>query len=289
LEREFDLRSTFDLDEALAERPDFALITNPTSMHMPVALEAAKHGCHLFLEKPLSDSLLGVDELADTVAAQGTIGFVAYNMRFHPALRQVKEMIENGSVGRVLSIRAQVGQYLPDWHPEEDYRLGYSAQRALGGGVILDLIHELDYVQWMVGDVRKVACFARHVSPLEIDIEDVAEIILDFESGAVGNVHLDYLQRPAGRGCRIIGEEGTILWDQESNEVRLFDAREPGWQIFRHEGFERNQMFVAEMEHFLACLEGRETPEVDVGEGWKSLKLALAAWESAETGQVIDL
>ncbi len=289
LEREFGVHATFDLDEALAEGPDFALITNPTSSHLSVALEAAKHGCHLFVEKPLSDSLDDVNELANTVSAKGLTAFVAYNMRFHPALRQIKGTIESGSIGRVLSIRAQVGQYLPDWHPEEDYRQGYSAQKALGGGVVLDLIHELDYVQWLVGDVRKVACFAKHVSSLEIETEDVAEIILEFVDGAVGNVHLDYLQRTASRGCHIIGEEGTIHWDQESNEVKLFNAREPGWQVFDHEEFDRNRMFVAEMEHFLACMDGRETPEVDIAEGSKSLKLALAALESAETGQVIDL
>ncbi len=289
LEREFGLRTLFDLGEALAEGPEFALITNPTSAHVPVALEAAKHGCHLFVEKPLSDSDAGVDELVDAVAANNLVGFVAYNMRWHPGVRKIKALIEGGSIGNVLSIRAQVGQYLPDWHPDEDYRHGYSAQRSLGGGVILDLIHELDYVQWLVSDVRRVSCFAGHVSSLEIDTEDVAEIILEFEHGAVGNVHLDYLQQPATRGCHVIGEHGSIVWDQDANNVRLFDSREPGWQSFGHEDFERNQMFVDEMEHFLDCVEGRATPEVDIGEGSKSLRLALAARESADTGQVIEL
>ena len=180
-----------------------------------------------------------------------------------------------------------MGQYLPDWHPQEDYRQGYSAHYDLGGGVILDLIHELDYVRWLVGEVRQVACFAGHVSTMEFETEDVAEILLQFESGAIGNVHMDYVQRVPSRTCRIIGEEGTIIWDYYAKEVRLFETRQPGWQVFQQEGFERNDMFVDEMRHFLACLEGRETPVVDVEEGSEILRLALAARESVESGKPV--
>lgn len=284
LGREFGLRSFYDLEKALAEQPDFALITNPTSLHIPAAIEVARRGCRLFIEKPLSHSMEGVDELIALVREQDLVTLVGFNLRFHPGLRLVKSLLDEECIGRVVSIRAQVGQYLPDWHPWEDYRQGYSAQRDLGGGVILDLIHELDVVYWLMGEIHQVACFAGHVSGLEIDTEDVAEILLRFGSGAVGNVHLDYVQRSPSRTCRIIGEKGTITWDYFANEVRLFEVRHPGWQQFRQDGFDRNDTFVAEMQHFLACLEGQEKPTVDVEAGARILQLALAARESAEAG-----
>ena len=132
--------------------------------------------------------------------------------------------------------------------------------------------------------MHRVVCLADHVSRLEIDTEDVAEILLGFESGAIGSVHVDYVQRAPTRGCQIIGDEGTIVWDDSAGEVRLFEADDSEWQTFRQEGFERNDMYLAEMKHFLDCLEGRAQPVVDVGEGAEVLRIALAARADAEAG-----
>jgi predicted dehydrogenase len=278
-----------NLNQALASNPHAVLICNPSSLHLPIAIQVAHAGCHLFIEKPLSHSWDGIEDLLSVIREKKLVTLMGFNLRFHPGLKLTKSLVEEGGIGRVLNIRAQVGQYLPDWHPWEDYHQGYSARRDLGGGVILDLIPELDYVRWLVGEVCQIACFAGHVSDLEIETEDVAEILLHFENGVIGNVHMDYIQRSPSRTCRIVGEEGNIVWDYYANEVRLFETRKPGWQVFRQEGFERNDMFVAEMQHFLACLEGRESPVVDVEEGAKILRLALAARESAETGGICQL
>jgi len=283
------LKAYPSLEEALSRNPDVVLICNPPALHLPVAIQAAQAGCHLFIEKPLSHSLDGVDELLSLVRKKKLVTLVGFNLRLHPGLRLVKSLVAEGRIGRLINIRTQVGQYLPDWHSWEDYRQGYSARRDLGGGVILDLIHELDYVRWLMGEARQVVCVAGHVSNLEIETEDIAEILLGFDNGAIGNVHMDYVQRCPSRVCQIIGEEGTIIWDYYASEVRLFEARRSSWQVLRQEGFERNDMFVAEMEHLLACLEGREKPVVDVEEGARVLRLALAAREAAETGKACYL
>jgi predicted dehydrogenase len=276
------ITETSDLDEALARGPVAALVCSPPSHLLNVALPLARAGCHLFIEKPLSHSMDGVAELVSLVKEKNLVSLMGYNLRYQPGLQMVKSLLDEGRIGRVVSLRVQVGQYLPDWHPWEDYRKGYSARRDLGGGVITDLIHEIDYVRWLGGNVRRVACFAGHVSRLEIDTEDVAEILLDFEGGAIGSVHVDYVQRVPTRGCQIIGDEGTIVWDDSAGEVRLFEVKDSEWQTFRQEGFERNDMYLAEMKHFLDCLEGRDTPVVDVGEGAEVLKIALAAREDAK-------
>ncbi|MBI2846553.1 MAG: Gfo/Idh/MocA family oxidoreductase [Chloroflexi bacterium] len=266
------------------------LVTNPTSLHIPVAIAAARRGCHIFVEKPLSHNLDGIQELMDLALHKKLSVLVGYNMRFHPSIRLIKELLEKGAIGKIVCARAQVGQYLPDWHPGEDYKKGYSAQESLGGGVILDLSHELDYVRWFLGEVTEVFSFCSRVSTLEIGTEDTAEILLRFESGTIAEVHMDYVQRSYGRSCQIIGEEGTILWDFNEKRVRLYSASNNRWRSFPEEkGYERNQMYLDEMKHFINCIQGEEKPMVDALEGKRVLEIALAAKESARTGRSISL
>src|SRR5205085_9733157 len=116
-------------------------------------------------------------------------------------------------IGQVLSVRAEVGQYLPDWHPEDDYGASYAAQSRLGGGAVLTLSHELDYVRWIVGEVTDVRSITMHASSLGMDVEDVAEVLTRHSSGALASIHMDFLDRSYNRRSRWIGEEGTISWE----------------------------------------------------------------------------
>lgn len=278
-----------DLEEALAQRPDAVLVCNPTSLHVETALRAARAGSHLFIEKPLSNSLDGLDALEQLAREKRLTVLMGFNLRFHPGLVLVKKLLEERRIGRLVSIRAQVGQYLPDWHPWEDYRESYSARRQLGGGVILDLIHELDYVRWLAGPVRQVVCFCDRISGLEIETEDTAELLLRFQDGAIGNIHLDYIQRYPTRDCTLIGESGTLIWDASANQVRLYAAGSPDWQVYTLGSFDRNEMFLSEMKHFLSCLEGRENPVCDLACGVEALRLALKAQESSQLATVCSL
>lgn len=287
---QFGVESLDNLEDAWERDPDVALITVPTSLHVPLALQAAEHGCHLFIEKPLSDRLEGVDQLLEAVRDRNLVTLVGCNMRFHPGLMTVKRLLEEGAVGHVVAARVEAGQYLPDWHPWEDYRQGYGARRDLGGGVILDAIHEIDYIRWMLGEVEAVACFAGRLSHLEIETEDTAAILLRFADGAIGEVHLDYVQRTYSRTCHIIGDEGTIRWDYSAGEVRWYSAVLHEWRGFVNpSGWEPNQMYLDEMKHFLRCLAQEEQPTLDVFEGRQVLEVALAAKASAETGQIVEL
>ena len=215
-----------DLQQALAARPDIVIVSNPTAYHLQVALPAAEAGCNLFIEKPLSHSWEGVEAFLAVVQRQRLLSMVGFDLRFDPGLCKVKALLEAGCIGHVVAMQAQVGQYLPDWRPSEDYRQGMSARAETGGGVILDLIHELDYVSWLIGPVSHVTCFAEKVSSLHIETEDTAAILLRFAHGAIGTVHLDYIQRAPSRTCRIIGEEGTILWDYFAQKVCWFEVRQ---------------------------------------------------------------
>ena len=278
-----------ELRQALKCQPQAVIVSNPTAFHMEIALAAARAGCHLFIEKPLAHSWDGVEELLSITREKRLIAMVGFDLRFDPGLCRIKELIDRGHVGRLIAIHAQVGQYLPDWRTGKDYRQGMSAKIAMGGGVIFDLIHELDYTTWLFGPIAQLACFADKLSSLEIETEDTASILLRFVNGAIGTVSLDYVQRFPSRTCRIIGDRGTILWDYHARKVAWYEQNKKSWEEFEYSGFERNDRFLAEMRHFLACLNGEETPKADLAVGSSVLKVALAAKRSASIGTVCGI
>lgn len=269
-----------DYELALAENPDVVFICNPTHLHLDFAIKAANKGCHLFIEKPLSHSLEKVDDLINVTHNKENIVLVGCNMRFHPGLKLVKKLIDNNTIGDIYSVSASVGQYLPDWRPNQDYRLSYSAKEEYGGGAILDLIHELDYVYWLIGDVSEVCALSGKVSKLEIETEDIAEILLRTKNGIFGHIHLDYLQRDYSRNCKIIGEYGTILWDYKEEVVKHFDIRKQNWKVYNI-SCDRNDMYVEEIEHFFDCIIYGHKPLIPIEEGKRVLEIAIASKKSS--------
>jgi len=284
-----------DLAAALAHQPQAVIISNPTSLHLDVAIPAARAGCHLLLEKPVSHSLERLDELQHALQAGGGQVLVGFQFRFHPGLRKIAELLSQKAIGRPLSIRAHWGEYLPGWHPWEDYRQGYSARADLGGGVILTLSHPLDYLRWLFGEVESLWAFAGQLSNLGLDVEDTAEIGLRFKNGGLGSLHLDYNQRPSAHHLEIIGTNGMIHWDNADGGVQLYRADHPQGEgeIFPvspggGQAFERNELFLAEMRHFLAIIHGIAQPLCTLGDGIQALRLALAAHRSAQEKALIN-
>jgi predicted dehydrogenase len=279
-----------DLDAALARRPEAVIVANPTSKHLEVAIPAAKAGCHLLLEKPVSHSLDRLDELEWAVRQGGGRVLVGFQFRFHPGLLLAAQKLAGGAIGRPLSARAVYGEYLPGMHPWEDYRRSYSARPDLGGGVILTLCHPLDTLRWLLGEVSSLWAFTGQLSDLELRVEDTAEIGLRFASGTLGSVHLDYNRRPPDHHLEIVGTQGTLVWDNGSGTLQLFrpEGNEPE-SYPPPQGFERNELFLAEMRHFLEVVRGEARPRCTLEDGRKALELALAAHESQERGVLIEL
>jgi predicted dehydrogenase len=280
----------FSLEDALARAPEVAVLAGPATTHVAAGLALARAGCALFIEKPLSHALDGVEELLSLCRVRRLPLMVGYNLRFHPSLRIVRNAVTEGGIGRVLAIRAEVGQYLPDWRPGSDYRASVSARSDLGGGVALELSHELDYVRWICGPVATVSAEAGKLSDLDLDVEDTMEIILRFSSGALGSVHLDMTQRVPVRQCRVVGTKGSVTWDGLSGEARLYCAEAGQWSTLYPAGdFDRNQMYVDEMAAFLdAVLRGCEPPVSGV-DGRAALDIALAAKRSARERRVVEI
>ncbi len=280
-----------DLDEALADRPDAVLVTNPTSLHVETACKALQAGAHVFIEKPIGHRLDGVAGLLNEAEQSDKHLMVGYNLRFHPGLIRFKELLQRGAIGKPLSARAEAGEYLPDWHPWEDYRASYSGSAELGGGAVLTFSHELDALCWVLGAPSRVVAMAAHASSLEIDTEDTAELVLQFPSGPLASVHVDYLMRPPRRNLEIVGEAGVLRWEYDQNRVLLYAPQTRQWRI--EEGdprLQRNDMYLAELAHFAACVRGEiARPLIDGRQGAAILAIALAALRSSKEEKAIDL
>jgi predicted dehydrogenase len=286
---EYDIKGQSSVSELLSVRPDGVIICTPTNLHLPLALEAAKAGCHLFIEKPLADCLEGMEDLLKEVNQRNLITFIGCNFKFHPSFVKMKEILESGTIGRVLSARCQFGQYLPDWHPWEDYRETYSSRMDLGGGVLLDS-HEFDYLSWFLGGVEKVFCLSGKLSDLEIETEDTAEVLLRFDGGAIGEIHLDYTQRAYQRNYEFFGEKGTLKWDFNERQVCLYKAEEKIWEIFiEPRDYDLNTMYIEEMKHFLDCVQNSKPSVTDIHSGLKTLMTILAAKTSVREGRIKEL
>ncbi|MBV9322224.1 MAG: Gfo/Idh/MocA family oxidoreductase [Chloroflexi bacterium] len=287
-----EAREYHDLDRALQlERPEIVLVTNPTSLHVSTAQRAVAAGAHVLIEKPLGCSLEGVDQLFAKARARGKALRVAYNLRFHPGLARMKALVEQAAIGRVLSARAEVGEYLPDWHPWEDYRVSYSGRRDLGGGAVLTFSHELDALCWLLGAPRAVTAVAQHASSLDIDTEDLAEIILEFESGVLGSLHADYLRRPPRRILELVGENGVLRWDYHQHRLEHYTADTGQWRIEQGDPtWTRNQMYVDELRAFVDGVRAHPPQsDQDGRQGAAVLAIALAALRAAAQRRTIDL
>jgi len=290
-----------DIHTALKNhKPDAVIVANPTALHLDIAIPAAKAGCAILIEKPVSDSLDRLNILEQSAQKNGSKILVGFQFRYHPTLNKARELIQSNTIGKVLTVHAHWGEYLPQWHPWEDYRQSYAARADLGGGVIRTLTHPLDYLRYLIGEVRSLWSFNGHVSPLELDVEDVAEIGLNFGNGTIGCVHLNYVQRPPRHTLEIVGTDGILSWDNTDGVLHLQtfpapfgsysdDPPVPVVQTFSPpEGFERNQLFVNQTRHFIETVKGESEPICNLEDGIMALRLALAAKQSSMEGRAVN-
>ncbi len=274
------------LESALAWKPDATIIANPAPLHIKTAHAFAGIGSHLFIEKPLSIDLAGVDDLMAACTGKERVLMVGYMLRFSDPIIRMKDAIVAGRIGAVLSVNVSVGQNLLTWRPGRDYKETVSAHADRGGGVLLELSHEFDAVRWLAGEVRTVFAQAATVSDLDIDVEDTADMLLTFASGAFGSIHLDMLDWAGHRRYRIIGTHGTLEWQSaEGDRVRLFTKEDPaGIDLRPSSPLDRNAMYCAELEHFFECIQHHHEPLISGEDGKRALELVLAAKQSAQSG-----
>lgn len=285
---ELGLTAFVELGGGLKWAPNFVVVATPTHLHLEQSLEIARLGFPMFVEKPLSHVEQDLGELVDLVRSKNLTSLVGCNMRFHPGPAQVKKLIDDGTLGKILFAKIQAGSYLPEWRPGLDYRQNYAARHDTGGGCILDGIHEIDLARWYLGEVESVFCCAAHMSSLEIETEDVASLICRHRGGAVSEIHLDYVQRTYERGCQIVGELGSIFWDFNSKMVRCYQAASKEWTTYpQPDVWQLNEMYVDEMRHFLNCLQDGHPTMLPIPEAASLMRIVFAAKRSSQRAEMI--
>jgi predicted dehydrogenase len=271
------------LEAALGWGPTAAVICTPPVDHIPTSRACAAAGCHLLIEKPLAASLDGLDDLTRLVARLGLGVSVAYQLRFHPAIARMRELVKSGTIGRLLSVRAEYGQYLPAWRPSRDYRETYTAQAGQGGGILLDASHEIDYVRWIAGEPTALYGCVGRLSDLDMDAEDTAALVIRFADRVIAEIHLDCVRRGYRRGCTLIGSEATVHWDSAKGlHLTLADGSTTDEPIAP----DANAPYVAELDAFLRCPDA-SGPMATLADGRRVLDLVLAAREASASRREI--
>jgi predicted dehydrogenase len=277
------------MEEAIKFAPQIAIIANPSTFHVDVAQELAEAEVHLLIEKPLSSSIEGVAHLIETCKNHKSKLMIGYNLRFSRSLQHFRKLLGEGVIGDLLSIRCEVGQYLPSWRPERDYRQSVSAKKELGGGALLELSHEIDYLRWIFGEVEWVRATLSQQSELEIDVEDSANLTMGFlpNSGGrqlIGTLNLDLIRHDHTRSCTAIGEKGTLRWNGLTGEVDLYEEDATSWKmLYRHKP-KQDETYRFELQSFLDSIRGNGVPFVTGEDGLRVLEIIEAARVSSTTG-----
>ncbi len=281
------------IDEAIAENPQVAIIANPASKHIETAKTLAIHGVDVMVEKPISTNSKDAQELVDICKKSNVILMVAYNLRFLPSLMYFKQCIQSDLIGEMYSVRSEIGQYLPSWRPGSDYRRGVSAKKSLGGGVLLELSHEIDYLRWIFGSISWVKSHVSKQSDLEIDVDDSASIILGFKRGndkeLVASLNMDFIRHDVTRRCYVIGKKGTLFWNGITGEVKLFLDVDKHWVELFKSSPERDFTYSEEIKSFFASVESRLAPFISGMDGVKAVLVVEAIEQSNLTNSKVLL
>jgi len=282
------------ISDAIDYAPTIVIVANPSSMHFDIATTFAQIGSHLLVEKPLTNSFESSSLLVDICRRNNVTLMTGYNLRFLDSLQIFRQSINQEVVGKPLAIRAEAGSYLPSWRPRLDYRASVSAQLSLGGGVLLELSHEIDYLRWIFGEVVSVWAKIDHKSNLQIDVEDTANLNLEFKkqdnTGTINaNVNLDFYRHDATRLCTVICENGTLRWSVIGGTVEKFSQGSSSWEIVfqGHQGLD--ETYFAEWHNFLESIDKSSRPIVSGEDGVATLKIVDAARSSSSSGTVIYL
>lgn len=276
------------LPPALAIRPDFAVIASPAPLHVAQASQLLSAGIPVLIEKPLSSSIEEFERHRAVLEANRDRLDVGYNLRLLESAQCFARLLADGQVGRLHRVSIEVGQYLPDWRPGSDYRRNVSARRSLGGGVLLELSHEIDYLGWLFGRFESAYCIASNSGALEVDVEDRVDAILGRKDGLVATLHMDFLQRTTTRTCKVVGEAGNLVWNLATNSVQLSAAGQHEL-LFSAPDYDRNDMYCAELVRFARVAAGELRPLVGLEAALQTLQLVDTLRRSASSGRVIHM
>lgn len=263
------------LDEVIASKPQFIIIASPSTFHVEVAKILLEHQIPILIEKPLAHNFQDCLDL-QAFCSERTFDNLAvgYCLRFLPSTQVVKNYVDSGLLGTIYNVTANVGQYLPSWRTDKSYKDSVSASKALGGGALLELSHELDYLLWIFGDLSLQYSWLRTTDELGLDVEDIANLVLVSSKNVYVSVHFDFIQKATQRNCEIIGQHGRLVWDLLGNSVVIYHA-EGKSVLYSEPEYDKNNMYIDMLKAF-------ESKSIKGGGGLATLKSA------SEVVRIID-
>ncbi len=281
------------IEDALKFKPDIAVVSGAASSRMEICTQLANSGVHLLIEKPISNTTKGVADLIEICQAKKLVLAVGYNLRFNASLIAFRESLNSQVIGKPLLVNCEVGQFLPSWRENIDYRESVSSKQELGGGVLLELSHEIDYLNWIFGKINWVRATVMKQSTLEIDVEDSAFLTLGIENennpNLVANLSMDFIRHDFKRSCVVVGEKGTLKWDGISQEVSLLLKGENLWKLLSKTNKSANDSYINEWNDFVSCIDSGNRPRASGIDGLDALVVIESALESAPTGSQIQV
>lgn len=292
-QREYKIKVVSSFDEGLSQGPDAIIVSTPPDRHLPYAMEAARRNIHFFTEA--SVLLEGIDDLISECKGRDIVAAPSSTMRFNPSIQTMKNLVERKAIGDILAFNYHCGQYLPDWHVYEDYRTYYVSKRETGA--CREIVpYELSWITWMLGPVKSLSCMKGKLSKLEADIDDIYQVLLDFDQGILGHMQIDVISRVPYRYFKAISEEGVILWDWEKRLVRMYDSSAKAWKEYPQpkgtvqEGYILEEdMYIGEMEHFIGAIKGKHEYMYSLEDDKRILELLNAAEKSANSRVQVDV
>lgn len=283
----YKIRTLGNFEEAMDENPDALIICTPPDLHVKYALIAATNNKHFFVEASVVDE--GMDELIALCKGKKIVAAPSCTMRFHPSVRKIRELVNSGVIGKPLAFTYHSGQYLPDWHPWEDYRKFYVAKKETGAAREI-VSFELVWLTWMFGNIDAISCFKGKLSKLDVDIDDAYQIIIKFKSGVFGHMLIDVISRVPDRSCKIFGEEGVTLWDWGVG-AKVYTAKDKCWTNYPEkggiavEGYTekiKEEPYIEEMDRFIRAIKKEEKYPYTLEEDKTILDLLYAAEKSSD-------
>lgn len=268
------------LDRLLEELPVYVIIASPAPFHVTTAKILLQKGISVLIEKPLADTVADCEDLSSFIMSkQSSVVSVGYCLRFLPSAQVVKNYLDRGALGTIYNVESNVGQFLPNWRVDINYKDSVSARKELGGGALLELSHELDYLFWLFDDLELQHSWLRTTGELDLDVEDIADLVLTTSSGIHISVHLDFVQKSTQRTCVFIGEKGRLVWDLLSNSVILFHATGTE-RLYSDPYYDKNHMYIDMLKAHEHMINKGDSKLATVGSSSKVVKLIEDAKKS---------
>ena len=283
-----------DLDNALSAKPEVMIVSTPPDLHRKYSEIAIKNKIAFFTEVNLFSK--DIRKIITLMKNKSVVGVPSCTMRFHPVVKELKKLLDNESVGKILTIYHHFGHFLPDWHPWEDYRKFYVAKRETGGAREI-VPFELVWLVYLFSDIKSVYGDIRKLSKLDVDIDDIYQSILEFKNHIVCTFVIDVFTKPSIRETKIIGEKGVIICDFNGGIIKIGKGEK--WKIIKvkmgkvAKGYKGSTppetLYEEEMKHFLDAVQNKKKYPHSLHDELKILDVLDAMEESSKKEKKIIL